>query len=640
MLDSAINTNNQPNAAAVSYCERFVDFISELLSQLPTRRFLHAVLEDKALLVKCYLAPLFKHPSGVLFARLIETLRFYLSFPINDHTGDALNDDELTALHYEKVQQLQRLFYKHWPQLKDLALANCGTLSDANVLRKELAKLSHEEVKQLVVEQLRLVAEDEPLVDSNEFLMDVMVHSYEQRRSQRKMVSGIPLYPTEELLFDENQVPTNDYKGDAVLSLPKLNLQFLTVPDYLLRNFYLYRLEAAYEIREDISDALRRLSPYCGEDDATHFTGWSRMATNIEKFGVVDVRKPKVGETRPARVLADIVLQTKHMRSEVKKEWDELKQHDVMFLLTVKVPYDINGTQAKFQNGEITALQAQGLMYVRGCEVIEIRDEAGVLMNDFTGRIHPDEWQPPKGTLRTVTVALDPAQYQSDVEAAGKGSEDVYKTFNLLLRRKAKENNFKSVLECIRDLIGEGTTVPEWLHDILLGYGDPAAADYQNMPDVLTTVDFKDTFLDAEHVEEAFPQYEVEFVGQGKPQRPFKITFPSTSSNQEEDNEPATKGGKRKATEQPDSKPKLLVESYTAQIPGPYPQDIPPQNNVRFTAVQTQAIVSGVQPGLTMVVGPPGTGKTDTAVQIMHILYHNCPHQRTLIITHSNQVWN
>ena len=37
---------------------------------------------------------------------------------------------------------------------------------------------------------------------------------------------------------------------------------------------------------------------------------------------------------------------------------------------------------------------------------------------------------------------------------------------------------------------------------------------------------------------------------------------------------------------------------------------------------------------------PPGTGKTDTAVQIMHVLYHNCPGQRTLLITHSNQALN
>ena len=36
-----------------------------------------------------------------------------------------------------------------------------------------------------------------------------------------------------------------------------------------------------------------------------------------------------------------------------------------------------------------------------------------------------------------------------------------------------------------------------------------------------------------------------------------------------------------------------------------------------------------MQPGLTLVVGPPGTGKTDVAVQIISNLYHNFPEQVT-----------
>ena len=47
-----------------------------------------------------------------------------------------------------------------------------------------------------------------------------------------------------------------------------------------------------------------------------------------------------------------------------------------------------------------------------------------------------------------------------------------------------------------------------------------------------------------------------------------------------------------------------------------------------------------MQPGLTLVVGPPGTGKTDVAVQIISNIYHNFPEQRTLIVTHSNQALN
>ena len=34
---------------------------------------------------------------------------------------------------------------------------------------------------------------------------------------------------------------------------------------------------------------------------------------------------------------------------------------------------------------------------------------------------------------------------------------------------------------------------------------------------------------------------------------------------------------------------------------------------------QVDAIIAGVQPGLSMIVGPPGTGKTDTAVQILEV---------------------
>ena len=44
--------------------------------------------------------------------------------------------------------------------------------------------------------------------------------------------------------WDPAMVPLADFWGDACLALPKLNLQFLTLNDYLLRNFNLFRLEA------------------------------------------------------------------------------------------------------------------------------------------------------------------------------------------------------------------------------------------------------------------------------------------------------------------------------------------------------------------------------------------------------------
>ncbi|CAN0389210.1 unnamed protein product, partial [Laminaria digitata] len=69
-------------------------------------------------------------------------------------------------------------------------------------------------------------------------------------------------------------------------------------------------------------------------------------------------------------------------------------------------------------------------------------------------------------------------------------------------------------------------------------------------------------------------------------------------------------------------------------------QDVPKKNKVRFTPVQVEAIRSGMNPGLTMVVGPPGTGKTDVAVQVISNLYHSFPTQRTIMVAHSNAALN
>ena len=62
-----------------------------------------------------------------------------------------------------------------------------------------------------------------------------------------------------------------------------------------------------------------------------------------------------------------------------------------------------------------------------------------------------------------------------------------------LLPALLQENNFKVVLGSIWDLMNEDTVMPDWLHDIFLGYGDPAQAKYTNMPQdqILQTIDFK-----------------------------------------------------------------------------------------------------------------------------------------------------
>ncbi|KAH9709891.1 P-loop containing nucleoside triphosphate hydrolases superfamily protein [Citrus sinensis] len=642
------NSFLQPNDACVLYCERFMEFLIDLLSQLPTRRYLRPLVADLAIVAKCHLSTLYRHEKGKLFAQLVDLLQFYEKFEINDHVGKQLTDDEVLQSHYDRFQSFQLLAFKKIPKLQELALANIGSIHKRADLSKRLSVLSLKELQDLVCCKLKLLSSKDPWLDSYDFLVEVIVSFFEKQQSQKEAINALPLYPNEQIMWDESLVPSINYSGEGCLALPKLNLQFLTLHDYLLRNFNLFRLESTYEIREDIQEAVPHLLAYINNEGEAAFRGWSRMAVPIKEFKITEVKQPNIGEVKPSSVTAAITFSISSYKAHVRSEWNALKEHDVLFLLSIRPSFEPLSAE---EAAKASVPQKLGLQCVRGCEIIEIRDEDGTLMNDFTGRIKRDEWKPPKGELRTVTVALDTAQYHMDVtDIAEKGAEDAYGTFNVLMRRKPKENNFKAILESIRDLMNEYCIVPDWLHNIFLGYGNPSAAQWTNMPDFLEVVDFKDTFIDTAHLEECFSDYEVSFVHPDgtenlDPRPPFRIRLPRTLKGTSR----ALPGNKKLTSDSmqvvnmvdaSDGKDQLIVEAYTPPDPGPYPQDQPRQNSVRFTPTQVGAIISGIQPGLTMVVGPPGTGKTDTAVQILNVLYHNCPSQRTLIITHSNQALN
>jgi intron-binding protein aquarius len=145
------------------------------------------------------------------------------------------------------------------------------------------------------------------------------------------------------------------------------------------------------------------------------------------------------------------------------------------------------------------------------------------------------------------------------------------------------------------------------LRDVFLGVGSMKAA--LPSPDVM--VDFADTFLDAAHVVASFPTSQLTFDKSSLP--PYKV---SQNGNA------------------------VSVVSYSRLDCGPFPEDEPKRNKIRFTPRQVESIGSGAREGLTLVVGPPGTGKTDVTVQIVSLIYRQNPDQRVLLLTHSNAALN
>lgn len=605
------------NQDIVHYCERFLELMIDLESQLPTRRFLNTLLHSCNFLVKCHLSPLSTREEGKLFSQLLHILKVFAQFEINDNTGQPLSDLDVMKIHYNQVKEMQSITFKNFSDLTQFSFSSIAAVDDTETLRHYIDQLEDPDVLKLCQLLNVLPREDESVTD-RKYLTEVILWKYQRRISQLEAINRMPLYPTEQIIWDDNIVPSEYFSGDACLALPKLNLQFLTLHDYLLRNFDLFRLESTYEIRQDIEDIVMRLNPWLTESNQVIFRGWARMAQPIVNFAVCEVAKPNVGEDKPSRVRADITVNLS-VRREIKNEWEALRKHDVCLLLSVIAPKELPNPQGHFPD-------EWGIRYIRGCEVEGMLDENGRVIEEG-----PEPKPELKGETRTFRVWLDCNQYKIDMDniKSNNGGEDVYETFNILMRRKPKENNFKAVLETIRDLMNTKCVVPDWLLDIILGYGDPGAAHYSQRENALGTLDFNDTFLNFGHLKKSFPNHSIDHNLKATLQPPFKLTFEDQKS------------AKRLAEEEENKITKsIFVEPYVVPSRGPYPYTVPRKNRVEFTPTQVEAIRSGMQPGLTMVVGPPGTGKTDVAVQIISNIYHNNPAERTLVVTHSNQALN
>jgi intron-binding protein aquarius len=688
----------------VLYCERFLEFCVDLNAQLPTRRFVLPLLLDSHFVVRCQMSDLYglarvdnADGPGKLFVTVLEQLGFYQAFEIDLETGQALTDDDLIRGHYAKLEHMQRLVFKHMREiLPAIPLATISDIDRRESLMNHLSKVDIASLQRLS-HLLKLISpptaekkgsQSKRLEFQNDkkFFLELLVSYHQRKRSQKQETKALPLYPTENILWDENLVPSINYTGEGVLALPKLNLQFLTFHDYLLRSFNLFRLESTYEIREDLVQNIQKLMPRLSSNGETVFTGWARMAIPLFSFTIVKVKKPNIGDAKPAKVEADIVVDLAAFQGKVREEWDAIREHDVMFLLHVKGVGSANvkdkdnkegKTQKKLRGGleaevlgwEEVNREELGIVSVRGCEVKHVCDEKNKIIGS---RQEDGSLYVATGNMRTFKVLLDTAQYQMDItNVVDHDTVDVYTTFNLLMRRKPKENNFKAVLATIRDIMEVEIAVPKWLHDVFLGYGDPRTCQYYCLESQIRTLKFRDTFLDRQHLLDSFPE-NIRFVGSTETamQPPFKLSFPlgqepdfallralllnthtRDATFQAVPSEitlvpaiPIVMVGDSKQRDEygeevlaPVLPGQLLAEPYR---PLPTQGVEPKRNAIRFTPMQVAAIKSGLNPGLTMVVGPPGTGKTDTAVQIISELYHNFPNERMLLVTHSNHALN
>ncbi|KAK4059110.1 hypothetical protein Trihar35433_11206 [Trichoderma harzianum] len=616
------------------YCERFTEFISDLQSQLPTRRYVNALVQDLHLTPLMRLSPLYNDAGSALLRDLHALLSHYTFFAIDDQSGIQLTRTEAFDRHCALLGKLQRIALKHFKdKLTILALSNYGSIDKREELLSHLDPLTDDELLDLVnlLDLRSAYPESLNLTIDRKFLVEFLLTTFERKKTFQESARRISIVPTEDTLFDDNFQRADSYDGSHPLALPKLNLQYLSVGDFVWRALVLYRCESFYGIRKDIEAALRRLRPEVRRPGETHFAGFSKMAMPIAKPTILEVVPALVGDDKPSLVKAEVTFDARRLGDGVRREWDTLRPGDVVFLLAIHPSPSAGQAAANGNKPAQSEAEKAGVLTVRSAEVVHITDDRGRHAREGGERLDQ---------RRRIQLKLDSATYAHDAEQAAAGKPDVYAGINLLLRRNKRENNFKPVLEAIRTLVLSEMPLPTWLHEVFLGYGDPAGAHYKNLPNRLKTIDYRDTFLGWQHLVESLPGKTVE------PDDNVTGSFGPPYVLEAVDKTEEPQGGKPSKKRRRDE-PALLSEVETLKVStylppnnGPYPIDAPKQNTVRFTPAQIEAIMSGSQPGLTVVVGPPGTGKTDVATQIINNIYHNFPNQKTLLIAHSNQALN
>ncbi|KAF7681106.1 dead helicases superfamily protein [Alternaria burnsii] len=638
-IDRLYNTTSRDEARDnMTYCERFMELLVDLQSQLPTRRYVNTLLHDLNMLPAIRLSPMYTDEDNGLFRDLFDLLCHFTNFPIEDQTGRQLSKLEYDQQHYDTLAKLQRTGYAAFQEkLQLMALANYSSIGNREELDGHLRTLSDSELVELCsLMGLRTeYSTTTYLVRDRAFHMETLIALVEQRPTFKDNVRDMPVLPTEKVLYETTFLRNESYDGSRPLAIPKLNLQYLTMGDFLWRSFILYRAESFYGIRKDMEDVVKRVKPK-GRGVNTKFGGVSKMSLPIMKPAIVDVAPSKVGEEHPAYVRAEIILDVSRLQYPVRRDWEQLRPDDVVFLLAVEGKDDV-----PMRNGhreDVTTGEQLGLHRMRCAQVVHVLDDKGRPLRESAR----DNGFGPRVRQRRLLVNIDAKQYKTDMDQAAEGRPNVYEHINLIVRRKGRENNFLPILESIRRLTLSDIPAPSWLQEVFLGYGDPASATYKRLPNRLNKIDFRDTFLDWQHLIESMPGKSIEPHEEAQTSfgPPYVVEYAAAS---EPKLAPPKASKKRRRNQVEVAQPlheSLHVSSYKPPNMGPYPADAPKTNAVRFTPKQIEAITSGTQPGLTVVLGPPGTGKTDVATQIISNIYHNFPDQRTLLVAHSNQALN
>lgn len=432
ILDTiSISEENIPPGAQ-KYCEKFLELMIDIQSQFLTRRYFNIVFNDHLFIPTCKQSMFLKNLENFQTNELLNILKFYATFEIDDVTGAALTSDQMMHARHEKISEIQKkCFVSHPTEFEDFIFCAPSALNTPKDIKEMFGKLSDELILTFCeIAGIRSTSVSSGKKYSRDFLVECITWLFQKHSSQLELIKREPLYPTESLIFNQHLAPSNgQFSNRATLAIPKLNLHFLTFHDYLIRNFRLYKLESAFSIRQDIVDAILRLAPRYNLDsssqlDQTVFTGWSRNAIQLHQLQIEKTGSMKLDENISSYIQADLCYDISKYSRKIQDEWDDLKVNDTLFLVSVVSDPELTLDPSAFDNDRNTFMlndgkefmKKYGIKHIRGCQVFELFDDEGNTIHDFNQAKIPDkdgESKLDSGT-RTIRVLFDPNQFEID----------------------------------------------------------------------------------------------------------------------------------------------------------------------------------------------------------------------------------
>ena len=342
---------------------------------------------------------------------MVDRVNYLLSFPLNDFTAEMLTPVEIEE-NLESVRDAVRSIC--WQAgLEEIGLSSSGVLfGSESKIDAFLESMDSEILNEITRKVFFTEIKDET----------IRRQLFQNRLSPGRTESG-SLLPTEQ------EPPQN--------TGTKLGLQFLSFQDYFERNLELYKLESFEIVNSAVADTVARLQPeWSSKINKVVLKGSARMGLGIGKFEIEKISRNSIkSASKITEIIAKITIDFKHVSvTTVRDEWENLRAGDVLVL----VGYSQDDSSVIRCSSVLSLTDAQGNVVGPG----QLPSEVLV------------------GDQRILTVSLDSeSSFDHD--------------FNIVVR--VKDSHFKYMLSNLHRF---GSVVkpslPDWINDVLIGYGDPA----------------------------------------------------------------------------------------------------------------------------------------------------------------------